>query len=338
MKFTSAHALKAELSSELDRMGAGQLTPLASMMSTAMGENTKALEPRHLVPQGVAVGIAVGQGNDDYQLALRLQTLSPADTAFASYAKELARHEADVRYIGPIIIVPETGTGVQPYCGEVRPVRPGYSVGHPTVGVGTIGVMVKNNRGQEGLLSNNHILAAAGDAMRRDHIFQPGVTDGGKRPMAIIASFEGSIDLDRQGINVVDAAYALLDHDIEVDPTYDGRPMRGVLGTRDIVKRLDVWKIGRSTGKTHGKVSVVDCDNLMVRIRGRVYQFNDQIEIESDSLFSLGGDSGSAILSDRDEGVGLLFAGPESGRLNGKYLAYANPMETVLKLLHLEPM
>jgi len=68
-----------------------------------------------------------------------------------------------------------------------------------------------------------------------------------------------------------------------------------------------VWKSGRTTGVTKGKVVDVDCTSRVEYDRGECI-FRNQILIESPN-FSAGGDSGSAILNREREVVGLLFAG-----------------------------
>lgn len=68
---------------------------------------------------------------------------------------------------------------------RVRPVRPGYSVGHPKVTAGTIGAGAYDITPLPGkppryyILSNNHVLANSNDANPGDPIYQPGVYDGG---------------------------------------------------------------------------------------------------------------------------------------------------------------
>ncbi|KFE58467.1 hypothetical protein [Hyalangium minutum] len=340
MELASARALKEELSAELDRIAAGEVTPLMEMMSATMDSRTKALAPYHLVPHGVALGVAVGSEIDDYRLALRIQVQSPASTSFTSYAVGLARNEADVRSIGLLTLGRDASAGMPPYCEEVRPIKPGYSIGHPIVGAGTIGALVEDQNGRHGILSNSHILAVAGLATKRDNILQPGALDGGREPANVVASLERFVSLERGrgGSNVVDAAYALLKNGVRLDPTYDGKPMQRVVPARELAENMNVWKLGRSTGKTRGKVSVVNCDNLQVRLGGVIYSFDDQLEVESDSPFSQEGDSGAVVLNDKDEGIGLLLTGSERGGSNGKGLTYANPLETVLKNLKLKPL
>lgn len=92
-----------------------------------------------------------------------------------------------------------------------------------------------------------------------------------------------------------------------------------------------VVKIGRTTGRTAGRVTAFEIDNVTVR-------FDNQIEIEGegDGPFSDGGDSGSLIVGADLRAMALLFAGSDQGGANGQGLTYANPLQSVLDALRLE--
>lgn len=62
-----------------------------------------------------------------------------------------------------------------------RPCPPGYSVGHPNITAGTLGVWVHRNDSDDWhILSNNHVLAASNDAVIGDATLQPGPADRGQ--------------------------------------------------------------------------------------------------------------------------------------------------------------
>lgn len=90
-----------------------------------------------------------------------------------------------------------------------------------------------------------------------------------------------------------------------------------------------VFKVGRTTGLTQGRVSAFEVDDVWVGYDMGEIGFDQQIEIEplEDAPFSLGGDSGSLIVDDDLRAVGLLFAG------NDVDVTYANPIQTVLQTL-----
>jgi hypothetical protein len=99
-----------------------------------------------------------------------------------------------------------------------------------------------------------------------------------------------------------------------------------------------VAKIGRTTGRTLGRVTAFEIDNVAVRFDIGELRFDNQIEIEgeSDGPFSDGGDSGSLIVGADRRALALLFAGSDQGGVNGQGLTYANPIQAVLEALSLE--
>jgi hypothetical protein len=98
-----------------------------------------------------------------------------------------------------------------------------------------------------------------------------------------------------------------------------------------------VAKRGRTTGITRGRVTAFELDGVQVGYTRGTLTFDDQIEIESTGSgpFSAGGDSGSLILTAEGapRGVGLLFAGSETGGPSGTGLTFANPIAAVLREL-----
>jgi len=99
-----------------------------------------------------------------------------------------------------------------------------------------------------------------------------------------------------------------------------------------------VAKAGRTTGRTHGRVTAFELDNVVVGYDLGNLRFDNQIEIEGaeDGPFSQGGDSGSAIVDEELKAVALLFAGGDQGGSNGQGLTYANPIQTVLDTLKVD--
>jgi hypothetical protein len=55
-----------------------------------------------------------------------------------------------------------------------------------------------------------------------------------------------------------------------------------------------------------------------------------EIEGAKDQPFAQGGDSGSLVVNENKEALGLVFATSDLGGANGKGLAYVNPMSLVL--------
>jgi hypothetical protein len=181
---------------------------------------------------------------------------------------------------------------------RVRPLAPGVSVGHFSTTAGTLGGFVRDVKGRLGMLSNSHVLGAINAVKKGDANLQPGPFDGGVNPK------------DRVG---------------------------GLVPTEELTTDLKVWKIGRTTRTTHGVITAIEVDGLQVGYDTAVYSFDAQIEIVgARGSFSRGGDSGSFILDRSNRGVGLLFAGSETGGPNGSGRTYANSLETAMSLLGLD--
>jgi hypothetical protein len=278
----------------------------------------------------VAVGLSP-TGSGDARVAVRLQR--DADRALLPDLGRAASAEVDVRVIGPVrLLSSPSPAGLQR---RVRPLRPGLSVAHFSVTAGTIGGFVQTPTGLA-MLSNNHVLAASNGATVGDPILQPGPADGGGAGdrVATLAAFQR---LDAGTANLVDAAVATLDEGVDANPgDLPGGPLLGsVPSGLDLDPDETVEKVGRTTGRTVGRVTAVEVDAVAVGYGEAVYRFDDQIEIEGrPGAFSVGGDSGSVIWRSRDRApIGLLFAGSETGGSGGTGLTFANPLATVLSTL-----
>lgn len=126
----------------------------------------------------------------------------------------------------------------------------------------------------------------------------------------------------------------------EFDPSAlrGGGKLTGSVGS-DLTEFEKVEKLGRTTGRTKGRITAFELDNVVVSYDMGNIKFDDQLEIESSSSkpFSQGGDSGSLIFTTEERlALGLLFAGSDQGGRNGTGLTYANPFPTVLSKLKAE--
>lgn len=193
---------------------------------------------------------------------------------------------------------------------RVRPVRPGYSVGHPKITAGTIGAGCYDIAPLPGkppayyILSNNHVLANSNDARIGDPIYQPGPYDGGG-PADAIGRLARFVPIAFDGTcNYVDAAIAEVPFDtIDRDIYWNGYPSSAAIGAK--VGQL-VKKTGRTTHFTTGRVTAINSTVDVNYGEGRSARFCRQI-ITSD--MSAPGDSGSLVLDWQNRPVGLLFAG-----------------------------
>ncbi len=207
----------------------------------------------------VAVGLTPA-GATGSRVAVRLQR--DRDRALLPDLGSAAQDELDVRVIGPVrALRSPTPAELQR---RVRPLRPGLSVAHPTVTAGTLGGFVRTPGGLA-ILSNNHVLAASDAATLGDAVLQPGPADGGGAAdrVATLRAFQR---FQEGRPNLVDAALALLDAGVAVEPgDLPGGPLSGqVAASLDIDPDDTVEKIGRKTGHTRGVVTAVEVDGVAI--------------------------------------------------------------------------
>jgi hypothetical protein len=223
---------------------------------------------------------------------------------------------------------------------RVRPAVPGISLGHTSITAGTFGCLVENTDGTRLILSNNHVLAAVNKGVPGDSILQPGPADGGTEPDDMIglllnyvpievndpvsecpivgmiadilnglARFVGSRQYvvakqASEAVNLFDAALAMPTSPDEVSPNIMDIGIPAGWGSAAIGDHIK--KSGRTTGLTDGVVEQVQATVQVQMDLGVIAVFEDQV---ISNIGSDGGDSGSAILNDNNEVVGLLFAG-----------------------------
>lgn len=311
MNLANARALKAELRAH----------PVTAAAATRGGPS---LPP-------VAVGIAPSPSLDGgYRIAVRLREESAAAFARADAIRAMAAGEVDIRFTGPIRVQPATVAAAS------KRLRIGASVGHHRITAGTLGCFATASDGSVGFISNNHVIADTNRGVSGDGILNPAPADGGSNPTDIVATLLAPYPSLTPGRPVVDCAFGVLDpQSIDFDPTdLDGG---GTLGSTIVAAedRLDVEKIGRTTGRTRGIITAFNLDDLIVDYDIGPVTFDDQIEVESVSglPFSRGGDSGSLIFDRSFDPVALLFAASETGGTFNNGLTYANPLETVISML-----
>jgi len=240
--------------------------------------------------------------------------------------KEIDGWKVDVQPVGEIGIEPvepqtPKDTGEIETTDRHRPNPQGVSIGHPDITAGTAGFIAWKKEEDYGItypaprgVTNNHVGANVNDAEKGDSILQPGSYDGGSSDDKI-GELEGFIPI-KDNDNKVDVAWY----------TIDGRnsnsyvPSVGVpTETAQVEEGETVKKFGRTTGLEKGDVRSTDA-RVRVRYSNGVKEFEGQIIADS---ISSGGDSGSAVVNQDGELVGLLFAGSTE-------ITIANPIQTVL--------
>lgn len=203
---------------------------------------------------------------------------------------------------------------------------------------GTLGSLVSKS-GELFILSNNHVLAMSNQALVGDPVSQPGRLDtecrvDGEDHVGTLSGFK-KLKFGK-GRNRVDAAIAATDPGT-VDPT-GAMVGIGVPGNATVKPQVGMFvqKAGRTTGVRKGVIDLVNWSVIVeyttecsgdAEILEALFVKQFRIVSTNNKSFSNSGDSGAAILEDREDcpsHVGLLFAGNTS-------LTVANPIGKVLK-------
>ncbi len=211
-----------------------------------------------------------------------------------------------------------------------RPAPGGVSIGHFNITAGTFGCLVQKD-GDLFILSNNHVLANSNEAELEDAILQPGPADGGMEAEDIIATLSEFVPItfesDDADIpdNLVDAAIAKPVNTDEVENEIF--QIGTIAGVKEACFEMEVQKSGRTTGLTNGVIEQIDVTSRVNYGPGRVAVFTDQVMAGS---ISQGGDSGSAVLDNDNNIVGLLFAGSDTSTLINRIENVFDALEVTL--------
>ena len=313
---------------------------LAVIRQSLKNYRSQLLDRSNVVAAGIGYKVSGGQ---------KTSTLS----IVCSVTKKMAASQLSSRDLVPGSLdgtptdVIETGVirALQSPTEKHRPAPGGVSIGHRDITAGTLGCLVKKE-GHTVILSNNHVLANSNAAEIGDPILQPGPHDGGSFPDDHIADLEEFIPINITGMpsdcpvatgianflnsiarlfgssvqlqaidhqaaeNLVDAAIArpLNPDDVKNEIIEIGT----IQGTVEAALGMAIKKSGRTTGFTTGEIQQVDVTANVQYGQGQIAQFTDQLMA---GAMSQGGDSGSAILDDSNNLVGLLFAGSDTSTI-----------------------
>ncbi|NBC34443.1 MAG: hypothetical protein GVY13_17345 [Alphaproteobacteria bacterium] len=279
----------------------------------------------------MALGIAAKEP-DEYQLAVRIQQRMLERETVVENIRSIAKDEVDIQYIGRVL-----KQDCNWFREKNRPLVIGCSVGHFDITAGTLGCFVYiDGDPVPHILSNNHVLADENQAKIGDAIIQPGNLDQGKNPDDEVAHLKNYIKLSKSKTNHVDCAIARLADGIPFEGNQMGGlgQLRGQL-TRDLMPGDKVRKIGRTSGITHGRVTAIELENIVIGFEMGKLRFDGVLEIEGEGRrpFSYGGDSGALIVDEELRAAGLLFAGGDQGGTNRAGLTYACPIGSVMDAL-----
>ncbi|MGB3387672.1 MAG: trypsin-like peptidase domain-containing protein [Pseudaminobacter sp.] len=348
MKFESALDLQARIFSQIFQFielptTAGVAQPPPGLFLDPMLFETKSARPRKPRRQclnDIALGVTDGTGDDDARLAVLVQNRNKVRSTVVDEIVEFAKGEADVLYIGR----------QKPLWTTVRndPIRLGVSISPTTVPyAGTLGCFCRDNlSGRTGILSNNHVLADVNAVAVGTTIMQPGARDGGRPAQDVICELIRFVPIQFGGFpNRVDAAVAALtehgrgedrhtlyDSSDEPAPAITLQPDSPV----EAAPGMTVFKTGRTTRHTRGRVRAVNVNNYLVDVGVGMARFDGQTVIETDMApqpFGRPGDSGSLIVDEKGRPVALLFAGSASGGAGNVGMTGANPISSVSEQL-----
>ncbi len=352
MRLEDVRELKLRLLESLRETGTpiGARSVVAS--SVKMAHSFAALRERPQAASHALSSIALGavsKSKTRSKLAIRVQRKSPHVLAVVEQICLWAKNEVDVRYVGRISSQAKIGAAVDVtkpafYRKRRRPLHIGSSISDVSAGfdsAGTLGCFVRGRTGGAvRILSNNHVIAGENATRVGSPIVQPGTLDAGNTPTDDVAVLAKFVRLKKSRPNLIDAATATLLPGIDFDSRNIGR-LGQLAGQGDVMNLFEgaaVFKVGRTTGQTEGRLTASEIDNVSVEYDLGWLRFDNQIEIEGTGSrsFSDSGDSGSLIVDESLNAIGLLFAGGDSGGTNNRGLTYANPIQTVLDSLAVE--
>lgn len=235
--------------------------------------------------------------------------------------------------------IPEAQTGRPFHCGFqisnfddderqriARRLKPGF------LSVGTLGCFVKTAGSQVALLTNNHVIGGTNRGKQGDKIYQRGSASSDPtmhvadlHEFALLRSSpQGSHPIDGNVIyNDIDAAIAIVNQNAAYRQGYfplRQLPVFNGISTPKVNET--VFKVGRTTGLTKGIITAVHSTVGPIRYDIGGCWFTDSFEIAGLD-FSDHGDSGSVIVRETGEVLGLLYAG------NGQ-ITYACRIDSVL--------
>lgn len=291
----------------------------------------------------ISLGVGMTQNPEEFILAVRIRSRygGPSLTAQVKnwFVKRVTTaSNLDVMYTGPVYISPPKSVA-----STIKdPVlKIGSSISHYTIRGGTLGFFAKSTiDGSVGLVSANHVIAVLDKGEPESAIIHPAKIDRG-RSGDRVAGLARFVPLSGAGEKFVDCAFAQLDQGQKYNASDLGNGRELKTTPADPKASYNVFKIGRKTKETSGRVRSFNFDCFEVFNYGYELNdvpFEDQIEVESETVrsrFSDDGDSGALVFNDDDQAVGLLFAETQIGGTHGNGLAYVNPIASVLAELEI---
>jgi hypothetical protein len=300
------------------------------------------LRKQNVVAVGVGYKTVAGKTTNDLALICSVEVKKSAGrlTDAAAIPATVQGIPTDVYPTG--IIYAQQG-----HTGRHRPAPGGVSIGHYLITAGTLGCLVRKNNVVY-VLSNNHVLANSNDAAIGDAILQPGAYDGGTLQNDHIANLSEFVPIQFGATSIpcpignavaatlnslasavgsntrlqaagptIAAADNLVDCAIAqpinpADVTNQILEIGAISGVAEGTLNMAVKKSGRTTGVTTGIIQQIDVTANVSYGTNKTATFVDQLMA---GAMSQGGDSGSAVLNEQNQIVGLLFAGSNNSTI-----------------------
>lgn len=192
---------------------------------------------------------------------------------------------------------------------------------------GTLGIVLETSFGAKVMLSSAHVFMSGPHTVPGTHISQPALPMGGHWPETDAGEFlMGFLGQP----NNIDAALATVNHRNALPKTI---LQIGQTAGHDVTfPGDDVAKFGRRTQFTTGKV-VSDTFTCNINYPNfGVFTYYNQLRIQTvnpHNDFGLPGDSGSIVVNEDKEAVGMIMSGGETA--NGTKYTIANPIGDILR-------
>lgn len=290
--------------------------------------------PAERPPRG---GLAVGEGIDPAtgkrRIELRLHAEGPRNRQKAEQLRAYAQLQGFETVLRIFSARPKLSTPrVKPpaastFGGSRRPLHIGASIAHESGSAGTLGAFVRLREGALGVVSCSHVLARAFRKRARtgDDIQQPGAPEA-IQPDNRIGTLTRHFSLFQPSkADNLDAAVAVLTPDISaaslgnvlpvadcIPPDLRGRALGQPLSRDEIEPGMAVIKLGRTSGFTSGRISLINVDNFKPDLGAReAYTFGSVVEVSPTPAgpdFATRGDSGALVVTqDGLRPVGIHF-------------------------------
>ena len=283
---------------------------------------------------GVGFGTKQINGKNTFEPCIHVLVNKKVSSQYIHYRNCIPK-----TYMGIKTDVIEVGTFYAKGLTErIRPIQGGYavSVDGATKNTGTIGCVVTKS-GIFGkkyfILSNNHVLAGNNEFKLGSKVVQPAAEDGGVYSKDYIGTLEDYIVINFKSaisspVNYMDAAIAKLNSKSLVDKHNLIAKVGSVKGVAAAIENQKIKMVGSTTGLSEGFVATIGATTKEV-----IYPDGKKAFFKNQNLAALknaGGDSGSIILNQSNEAIGLFFAG------SGPKVAIFTDMKLVLNALKVD--